>query len=176
MTCGTEWKKMALLFHQQTLPVVVIHVPVPALHRLVAAHLLHRELAVRTVVVVVITVMMTTRIGAVMMIKVGAVMMAEAMEIGAVMTVEETTEMIVVMMMVVAVLMVAVLIVSPLLMWTQSVKSARSMATPRMHVGGATRMTRKTGMMVRREQILRHMVLIQIGILIQVPLTTSLVN
>jgi hypothetical protein len=171
MTCGTEWKKMALLFHQQTLPVVVIHVPVPALHRLVAAHLLHRELAVRTVVVVGITVMMTTRIGAVMMIKAGAVMMAEAMEIGAVMTVEETAEMIVVAMMV-----VAVLIVFPLLMWTQSVKSARSMATPRMHVGGATRMTRKTGMMVRREQISHRMVLIQIGILIQVPLTTLLVN
>jgi hypothetical protein len=37
-------------------------------------------------------------------------------------------------------------------------------------------MTRKTVMMVRREKILRHMVLIRIGILIQGPLTTSLVN
>jgi hypothetical protein len=87
------------------------------------------------------------------------------------MIVEVTVEM-----MVVAILMAAVQTAYPLLMLIRSVKSARSMVTPPMHVGGSTRMTRKTGMMVRREQTLRHMVLIQIGILIQVPLTTSLVN
>jgi hypothetical protein len=144
------------------LPVVVIHDLVLELHHPVIAHLLRHGLAVPTVVMIAAT---------------GVVMIVEAMETGAVMIVEVTVEMIAVeIMVVVAVPMDAVLIASLLLMLIRSVKSVRSMVTLPMRAGGATRMTRKTGMMVTREQTLPPMVLIQIGILIQGPLTTSPVN
>jgi hypothetical protein len=73
----------------------------------------------------------------------------------------------------IAVLMDTAQTVSLLHMLILSAKSARNMVTPPMHVGGAIEMTRRTKMMVRKEQILRHMVLIPIGTLIQVPLIIS---
>jgi hypothetical protein len=73
--------------------------------------------------------------------------------------------------------MAAALIEPLLLMWTPTVRFAPSMAILLASVGGATPMTRKRMIViVTRELILPHMVLIQTGTLTQGQLITSLAS
>jgi ABC-type uncharacterized transport system permease subunit len=157
----------------------VISVLAPVHPRPVVALLHLLGLAVQTVAhTVAVDTERMTEIGAKMMaVEIIAVMMTT----GAVMIVAVIAGMIAVTdaeMMVVATAgqMDAVQTASLLHMLTLSAKFVRNMAILQVLVGGAILMTRRTEMMVTKEQILRHMVSTQTGTLIQVPLIILLVN
>jgi hypothetical protein len=128
------------------------------------------------VVVVTSTVsgMMTVVHGAVMMIGPRDVMIVVVMIApGDVMTAVMVIAVVIAGMSVVTcAMMVGAVTVYPPGMLTLNVKSARNMATLQMSAGGATLMTRRKGMMQKREHTLHPMGLTQIGMLTPVPLIT----
>jgi hypothetical protein len=166
------WRRMARLFPLLIWLDVVINVLVPVHLRPVVALLHLLGLAARTAVhtVAVDTVMMTETIAEMMAVEVGVVMIVEV--IAEMIAVTETEMMVVAT----AEQMDVAQTVSLLRMLILSARSARNMAILQMLVGGVILMTRRTEMMVTKEQTLRHMVLTQTGILIQEPLIILLVN
>jgi hypothetical protein len=85
---------------------------------------------------------------------------------GAVMSFEKMTALGIAMA---AEMMIAALTVYPPSMLILNAKSTRNMDILQMNVGGVILMTRRRGMVQKREHILPPMVLIQIGMLILLP-------
>jgi hypothetical protein len=152
----------AIHHHVAALLPDALHLPVVAALMSSTVEVVEGVTAIETMTVTVTGAVMS----AALMIAPGAVMMT-AVEIG-------------VMIAVIGVMMVVdgVLTIHLPNMLILIVKSARSMDTLPVTVGGAILMTRRREMVLRRglTLLLPHMVLIQTGMLILVPLITSQVS